>query len=213
LNGSSVFTRLQSALAFLGHRRFRPNVPTHTGIWDNPGRRFGGAHRDGGTHLLPAAAQGRLDEIAMLGFASGLARHGALVVALPLMDFPIREYCHEAENLRREMFRPRLVSEMTADNMVGIVTSQLSAFAMIPHGSIPQNVNFAIGCSIITNFLSAKGIDPQLTNSDAKGMQELKPPDVADKAKEFTVQIYCKGVSRTSSNGVGVSASSVWSMH
>jgi serine protease Do len=97
-------------------------------------------------------------------------------------------------------------------NVVGIVTAQLSAFAMIPSGSIPQNVNFAIGSSIITNFLSAKGLSPQFA-SDAKEKRELAPADVADKAKEFTVQIYCKGVSRTSSNRVDESASSGWSMH
>jgi uncharacterized protein/S1-C subfamily serine protease len=98
-------------------------------------------------------------------------------------------------------------------NVVGIVTSQLSAFAMIPHGSIPQSVNFAIGSSIITNFLSAKGINPQVANSDTAGPGELPPADLADKAKEFTVQVYCKGVSRTSSNLGEHSASSVWSMH
>jgi hypothetical protein len=96
-------------------------------------------------------------------------------------------------------------------SVVGIVTAQLSAFAMMPSGSIPQNVNFAIGTPIITNFLSAKGISPQFANSDAARMRELPPADVADKAKEFTVQIYCKGVSRTSSNGVDDSAR--WSIH
>jgi S1-C subfamily serine protease len=98
-------------------------------------------------------------------------------------------------------------------NIVGIVTAQLSAFAMIPSESIPQNVNFAIGSSIITNFLSAKGINPQLENSDATERRELSSADVADKAKAFTVQIYCKGVSSTSSKGTNDSASTAWSMH
>jgi S1-C subfamily serine protease len=51
-----------------------------------------------------------------------------------------------------------------AGNVVGVVTAQLSAFATMPSGSIPQNVNFAIGSPIITNFLAAKGINPQFAN-------------------------------------------------
>jgi serine protease Do len=82
--------------------------------------------------------------------------------------------------------------------VVGLVTSQLNAFATIPSGSIPQNVNFAIGTPIITNFLSTKGISTQLNTLERLEKAELAPDDVADIAKAFTVQIYCKGVSRTS---------------
>jgi nucleotide-binding universal stress UspA family protein len=58
-------------------------------------------------------------------------------------------------------------------NVVGMVTAQLSAFAMMPSGSIPQNVNFAIRSPIITNFLSVKGVTPKISNSDTTGIQAL----------------------------------------
>jgi hypothetical protein len=79
-------------------------------------------------------------------------------------------------------------------NVVGMVTAQLSAFAMIPSGSIPQNVNFAIRSPIITNFLSVKGVSAKVSDSDSTGVQDLPAADVADIAKQFTVQIHCKGV-------------------
>ena len=62
--------------------------------------------------------------------------------------------------------------------------------------SIPQNVNFAIQASIVTNFLSIKGISPKVT---AAADKPLAPSDVAEVAKDFTVQIYCQGVERISS--------------
>jgi S1-C subfamily serine protease len=86
-------------------------------------------------------------------------------------------------------------------NVVGMVTAQLSAFAMIPSGSIPQNVNFAIRSPIITNFLSVKGVSAKVSDSDSTGVQDLPAADVADIAKQFTVQIHCKGVSGTSGRG------------
>ena len=83
-------------------------------------------------------------------------------------------------------------------SVVGIVTAQLSAFAMLKdHGSVPQNVNFAIGSSIITNFLSVNGVSAKVMGSTQT--REVAPADVADLAKDFTVQIYCKGVSSSSS--------------
>jgi hypothetical protein len=85
--------------------------------------------------------------------------------------------------------------------VIGIVTAQLSAFAMIPSGSIPQNVNFAIRSTMITDFLSIRGVTPRLANSDA-AVRDLSAADVADIAKEFTAQIYCKGVSKTSNENV-----------
>jgi S1-C subfamily serine protease len=95
-------------------------------------------------------------------------------------------------------------------SIVGMVTAQLSAFAMIPSGSIPQNVNFAIRSPIITNFLSVKGVIPKVAESDATAIRGLSPSDVADKAKEFTVQIYCKGVSQSSSEDIPVPKSVGW---
>lgn len=77
--------------------------------------------------------------------------------------------------------------------VVGVVVSQLNALTMMQAGnSVPQNVNFAIQVPIVINFLSIKDVTPQLEASGAG--RSLSPSDVADMAKQFTVQIYCKGV-------------------
>jgi S1-C subfamily serine protease len=91
-------------------------------------------------------------------------------------------------------------------SVVGMVTAQLSAFT----GSIPQNVNFAIRSLMITNFLSVKGVIPKLADTDASEIKALPPSDVAEKAKEFTAQIYCKGVSQSSSEDIPVPKSVGW---
>ena len=78
--------------------------------------------------------------------------------------------------------------------VVGVVVSQLNAITMMQkHGSVPQNVNFAIQSPIVINFLSAKGVTPNLDNSTNGGQRP--PSEVADMAKKFTVQIYCQGIS------------------
>jgi serine protease Do len=85
----------------------------------------------------------------------------------------------------------------TSGNVIGVVVTQLNAIKMMQVGSsIPQNVNFAIQASIVTNFLSVKGISPKVTASTEK---PLAASDVAELAKTFTVQIYCQGVERVSS--------------
>jgi len=58
---------------------------------------------------------------------------------------------------------------------------------------VPQNVNFAIQVALVLNFLSIKGITPKLDEPNVP--QALPPSDVADKAKQFTVQVYCEGIS------------------
>jgi S1-C subfamily serine protease len=73
---------------------------------------------------------------------------------------------------------------------VGVVVAQLAR--MENDRSVPQNVNFAIQSPIVINFLSAKGVTPNLDNSST-GVQR-PPSEVADMAKKFTVQIYCQGV-------------------
>jgi serine protease Do len=81
-------------------------------------------------------------------------------------------------------------------NILGVVVSRL----MIEGGdSTPQNVNFAIQASMVTNFLSIKGISPKV--SDLAEKRDLAPSEVADVAKKFTVQIFCQGVGRFSSRG------------
>jgi serine protease Do len=86
-------------------------------------------------------------------------------------------------------------------NVVGVVVAQINALAMMQAGdSVPQNVNFAIQVPIVLNFLSVKGVTPKLDRSGAS--QALTASDVADKAKQFTVQVYCEGASsKTSGTG------------
>jgi hypothetical protein len=79
--------------------------------------------------------------------------------------------------------------------------AQINALAMMQAGDgVPQNVNFTLQVPIVLNFLSVKGVTPKLEKSD--GSQVLSPSDVADNAKQFTVQVYCEGISpRTSESG------------
>jgi hypothetical protein len=76
--------------------------------------------------------------------------------------------------------------------VVGVVVAQLNA---LPN----QNVNFAIQPSIVINFLSVKGVTPNLDNSSTGAQRP--PSDVADMAKKFTVQIYCQGVPPKTATG------------
>jgi hypothetical protein len=99
-------------------------------------------------------------------------------------------------------------------SVVGIVVFQLNAMLMMKVGeSVPQNVNFAIQTPIITNFLSVRGVTPKIGYPGNSLRSEMPPPDVAEVAKKFTVQIYCKGVSRTSSRSVDNLALSGWTAH
>jgi S1-C subfamily serine protease len=98
-------------------------------------------------------------------------------------------------------------------SVVGVVVAQLSATTMMQLGSIPQNVNFAIRTSIITNFLSVKGISPNTASAATLG-RELSEADVAEIAKKFTVQVYCRGVpSKTSSKGINDPEPAEWTRH
>jgi serine protease Do len=87
-----------------------------------------------------------------------------------------------------------------SSRVIGVVVAQLDAMAMMQtHGSVPQNVNFAIQSPIVINFLSAKGVTPNLDNSSTGAQRP--PSEVADMAKKFTVQIYCKGVAPKTATG------------
>jgi hypothetical protein len=85
-------------------------------------------------------------------------------------------------------------------NVVGVVVAQLNALSMMQAGGgVPQNVNFAIQTPIVVNFLTTKGVSPNMASSVST--PDLSPADVADAAKKFTVQVYCKGIStKVSSN-------------
>jgi hypothetical protein len=79
-------------------------------------------------------------------------------------------------------------------SVVGVVVAQLNAIAK----SVPQNVNFAIQPSFVMNFLSVKGAPPKWSSSTGT----RKPPnEVCDLAKQFTVQVYCQGISPKTATG------------
>jgi serine protease Do len=73
--------------------------------------------------------------------------------------------------------------------VIGVVEKKLDAIMVASViGDVPQNVNFAIQSPIVVNFLATKGIVPSFSKAEKK----LEPVDVADRAKEFTVQVICK---------------------
>ena len=77
-------------------------------------------------------------------------------------------------------------------SVIGVVEYQLNALLMIKvTGNVPQNVNFAIQSPIVVNFLRTKGISPSLAEAERK---TLDPPEVADLAKAFAVQIICQSI-------------------
>ena len=65
-------------------------------------------------------------------------------------------------------------------NVVGIVVGQLPSHY--------QNVNFAIKSSVARDFLDAQGV--QVENVENHSV--LSTPDIADRAKTFTVRIECE---------------------
>jgi len=77
-------------------------------------------------------------------------------------------------------------------SVVGVVVKQLTIAK-----SVPQNVNFAIQPSIVTNFLSVKGVTPKFSSTGS----QRPPPEVADIAKKFTIQVYCQGTSPKTATG------------
>ncbi len=73
-------------------------------------------------------------------------------------------------------------------NVVGVINMKLNALrTAAATGDVPQNVNFAIKASVVRNFLDANSVDYQ----NAPAARELKPADVADRAKKFTLLIEC----------------------
>ena len=81
----------------------------------------------------------------------------------------------------------------SSGRVVGVIVSQFNA---LPN----QNVNFAIQPSVVINFLSVKGVTPNLDNSST-GAQRPPSEVAADMAKKFTVQIYCQGVAPKTATG------------
>lgn len=69
--------------------------------------------------------------------------------------------------------------------VVGVVSAALRATR---GDSPPQNVNFAIKADVARTFLAAAGVTPDGTAGD----QSLATPDVAARARAFTVLIECR---------------------
>src|SRR5262249_23377864 len=80
----------------------------------------------------------------------------------------------------------------SSGRVVGVIVAQLNS---LPN----QNVNFAIQSPIVINFLSVKGMTPNLDNSSTGAQRPAS--EVADMAKKFTVQIYCQGVGPKTATG------------
>jgi serine protease Do len=73
--------------------------------------------------------------------------------------------------------------------VIGVVEKKLDAMMVASKtGDIPQNVNFAIQTAIVVNFLATKNILLRFSKAEKK----LDPVDIAERAKEFTVQVTCK---------------------
>ena len=75
-------------------------------------------------------------------------------------------------------------------NLVGVVSAKLNALKLMlaTNGDIPQNVNFAIKASIVTNFLEANGV----TYATGGANQSMQPADLADQAKAMSVFVECQ---------------------
>jgi serine protease Do len=76
-------------------------------------------------------------------------------------------------------------------SVIGVIEAELRATAMISAtDAVPQGVNFAIQSPIVLNFLSIKGVKPSFGDSE-----RLDPADLAELAKQFTVQVLCDDAS------------------
>jgi serine protease Do len=73
-------------------------------------------------------------------------------------------------------------------NIVGVVTGKLNALkSAASSGDIPQNVNFAVKSTVLSHFLDMNRVGyvtGNLTNA-------LKPADLAEKARDMSVQVVC----------------------
>jgi hypothetical protein len=72
-------------------------------------------------------------------------------------------------------------------NVIGVVSSGLSKRYAEESGHIAQNVNFAIKSTILEGFLKANKVSYEKADST----EELKLPDIAEKAETFTVLVGC----------------------
>ena len=70
----------------------------------------------------------------------------------------------------------------------GVVVAKLNALRVAAAtGDIPQNINFAIKGSVVAGFLDAQ----RVSYTDSSNASALSTPDIAERAKLFTVRITC----------------------
>jgi S1-C subfamily serine protease/uncharacterized protein YecT (DUF1311 family) len=75
-----------------------------------------------------------------------------------------------------------------AGNVIGVVVAKLNAIGVAAAtGDIPQNVNFAIKASVSAAFLDAQHV----TYVEGESKTALATPDIADRAKNITLQVHC----------------------
>jgi S1-C subfamily serine protease len=75
-------------------------------------------------------------------------------------------------------------------DVIGVVSSTLNSLlvGIATGGVIPQGVNFAIKTSLVEEFL-----DSNRVHYDKAGARhEISTPDIADKARKFTVRVECR---------------------
>ena len=76
-----------------------------------------------------------------------------------------------------------------AGNLVGVVTSKLNALTVAAAtGDVPQNVNFAIKGTVARDFLDANNVAYRTAASN----RELKPADLAERARRYTFLVECR---------------------
>ncbi len=74
--------------------------------------------------------------------------------------------------------------------IVGVTTASISTLGAgkATGGAIPQNVNFAIKGEVAAAFMEKHGVASATTGGSSRAM---KPADVGDRAKRFTVRVEC----------------------
>jgi S1-C subfamily serine protease len=79
----------------------------------------------------------------------------------------------------------------TSGNVVGVVSAKLNALKVaLQGGDLTQNVNFAVKSIILATFLNTNSIAIQ---SGAVSEKPLESADLADRAKEISAFVLCKG--------------------
>lgn len=75
--------------------------------------------------------------------------------------------------------------------VVGVVSQKLNALAVARYtgGNIPENINFAIKTGMIRDFLDNSVVPYEIAAPGG----ELKTPEIAEKARAFTLYITCTG--------------------